>query len=61
MDVTISLPEDISESLAGQWGNVPRQTELLHRFYGEVIVPEAVLRELTYPADSSRKRIDRRP
>jgi len=24
MDVTISLPEDISESLAGQWGNVPR-------------------------------------
>ena len=23
------------------------QTELLHRFYGEVIVPEAVLRELT--------------
>lgn len=24
MDVTISLPEDISESLAGQWGNVSR-------------------------------------
>ncbi len=24
MDVTISLPEDISESLAGQWGNVAR-------------------------------------
>ena len=23
------------------------QTELLHRFYGQVIVPEAVLRELT--------------
>lgn len=23
------------------------QTELLHRFYGEVIIPEAVLRELT--------------
>ena len=24
MDVTISLPEDISESLEGQWGNVSR-------------------------------------
>jgi hypothetical protein len=24
MDVTISLPEDISESLTGQWGNVSR-------------------------------------
>jgi len=24
------------------------QTELLHRFYGQVIVPEAVLRELTF-------------
>ena len=24
MDVTISLPEDISESLQGQWGNVSR-------------------------------------
>jgi hypothetical protein len=24
MDVTIKLPEDISESLVGQWGNVPR-------------------------------------
>jgi predicted HTH domain antitoxin len=24
MDVTISLPEDISESLEGQWGDVPR-------------------------------------
>ena len=24
MDVTISLPEDISESLAGRWGNVSR-------------------------------------
>ena len=24
MDVTISLPEDISESLSGQWGNVSR-------------------------------------
>jgi len=26
MDVTISLPEDISESLEGQWGNVSRHT-----------------------------------
>lgn len=26
MDVTISLPEDISESLAGRWGNVSRHT-----------------------------------
>ena len=24
MDVTISLPEDISRSLKGSWGNVPR-------------------------------------
>lgn len=24
MEVTISLPEDISESLRGRWGNVPR-------------------------------------
>lgn len=24
MDVTISLPDDISESLKGQWGNVSR-------------------------------------
>jgi len=24
MDVTISLPEDISQSLEGQWGNVSR-------------------------------------
>ncbi len=24
MEVTISLPEDISESLQGRWGNVPR-------------------------------------
>lgn len=24
MDVTISLPEDISESLQDRWGNVPR-------------------------------------
>jgi predicted HTH domain antitoxin len=24
MDVTISLPEDISEALTGQWGNVSR-------------------------------------
>lgn len=24
MDVTIRLPQDISESLAGQWGDVPR-------------------------------------
>jgi predicted HTH domain antitoxin len=24
MDVTIRLPEDISESLEGRWGNVPR-------------------------------------
>jgi predicted HTH domain antitoxin len=24
MDVTITLPEDISESLAGSWGNVSR-------------------------------------
>lgn len=24
MDITISLPADISESLEGQWGNVPR-------------------------------------
>jgi predicted HTH domain antitoxin len=24
MEVTISLPEDISEALQGRWGNVPR-------------------------------------
>jgi hypothetical protein len=25
MEVTINLPQDISESLQGQWGDVPRQ------------------------------------
>jgi predicted HTH domain antitoxin len=26
MDVTITLPEDISTALKGQWGNVPRRS-----------------------------------
>ncbi|HEX7186236.1 MAG TPA: UPF0175 family protein [Thermoanaerobaculia bacterium] len=43
MDVTISLPEDISESLEGQWGNVSRhalETIAVERFEVHALLKE---------------------